>query len=812
MKKAKDTDLLHELALERELFRREAERHFRVFLDYTQQNYSRQWFHTLIAEKCQALFEGTLPTNKLMIFVPPQHGKQLKDSTLTPTPNGFKRHGDLKPGDYVFGRDGKAVRVLAVSPKTLTEYRVTFSDGSVFDCHGNHEWVVTDNSKHKEVTIETKQIAAQPLYSGTQGKRGCKYRFMVDSVVSVDFEPKAVAIDPYTLGAWLGDGKSEWPMIHIGGGDIEILSKIPYETKEGSGTTDRVFYIHGVSKQFKQYGLLGNKHIPNDYIFNSVDVRKQLIAGLIDTDGYVYPKNGRVTISNTNKRIIDSAALILRSLGQNVVVTAYEPQVSSSGIVGRQTVYQLCFNPTTDFPTVVPRKRIGRTITNRKRSIVSIEPLAESEREQGNCIQVEGGVYLVGERFVPTHNSEIVSRKFPAWALGRNPNTRLVGCSYSADLAQQFSRSIQRTIDDDCYKEVFPDTQLNGGKQSGFIRNVDLFEVVGYGGFYKAVGVGGSLTGTPVDIGIIDDPVKDALEANSETYRNRVWEWYTDVFLTRLHNNSKQILIQTRWHADDLAGRLLDREGDTWTVVSIPAIREDKLMADDPREVGEALWEERHSLVRLREIEKRSPRTFAALYQQRPTIEGGNIVKSDWFRRVSQYDFDHIHGNEPMVFFIDTAYTDKSDNDPTGIIATCKIGNDIYVAHGEKVLMRFPDLLRFLPTYVKEHGYTQASSVRIEPKANGLSVIDQLRATTGLNVVATPSPHDSKETRLNAASPTIESGRVVLVDGAWTEQFIDEVCGFPSKPHDEYVDVLCYAIDYHSKDLRPNGKLGGFFY
>ena len=172
----------------------------------------------------------------------------------------------------------------------------------------------------------------------------------------------------------------------------------------------------------------------------------------------------------------------------------------------------------------------------------------------------------------------------------------------------------------------------------------------------------------------------------------------------------------------------------------------------------------------------------------------------------------HIHGNEPMVFFIDTAYTDKSDNDPTGIIATCKIGNDIYVAHGEKVLMRFPDLLRFLPTYVKEHGYTQASSVRIEPKANGLSVIDQLRATTGLNVVATPSPHDSKETRLNAASPTIESGRVVLVDGAWTEQFIDEVCGFPSKPHDEYVDVLCYAIDYHSKDLRPNGKLGGFFY
>lgn len=419
--------------------------------------------------------------------------------------------------------------------------------------------------------------------------------------------------------------------------------------------------------------------------------------------------------------------------------------------------------------------------------------------------------------FVPPQHgkSEIVSRKFPAWALGVNPNLKIVGSSYSADLAQQFSRAIQRTIDSDEYAEVFPGTYLNGPKaesKRGYLRNVDMFEIVDHNGFYKAVGVGGSLTGTPADLGIIDDPVKDALEANSETYRDRVWEWYTDVFLTRLHNESKQIIIQTRWHSDDLAGRLLDRESDKWTVVSIPAIREDLEMADDPRKIGEALWEEKHSLERLREVEARSPRTFSALYQQRPTIEGGNIVKSEWFRHISPFEFDRIHGKEPMVFFIDTAYTDKTDNDPTGIIATCKIGNDIYIAHGEKVLMRFPDLLRFLPKYVEQHGYTASSSIRIEPKANGLSVIDQLRVTTRLNVVATPSPHDSKETRINAASPIVECGRIVLVDGPWTEQFIDEVCGFPSKPHDEYVDVLCYAIDYHGKDNKPNGKLGGFFY
>lgn len=416
--------------------------------------------------------------------------------------------------------------------------------------------------------------------------------------------------------------------------------------------------------------------------------------------------------------------------------------------------------------------------------------------------------------FVPPQHgkSEIVSRKFPAWVMGRNPRVKIVGSSYSSDLAQQFSRSIQRTIDSEEYSTVFPDTYLNGANAQketgrGWLRNVDLFETVGYGGFYKAVGVCGGLTGTPVDLGIIDDPVKDSIEAYSQTYRDRVWNWYNDVFLTRLHNQSKILLIMTRWHEDDLAGRLLEQEADQWEVLSIPAIREDENMKEDPRQMGEALWEERHSAERLREVERRSPRTFASLYQQRPTIDGGNIVKREWYGRVTQGEFHRIKGSEPIVFFVDTAYTDKQSGDPTGIIATCRIGNDLYITHAQKVLMKFPELVHFLPQYVREQGYTSQSSVRIEPKANGLSVIDQLQATTGLNVTKTPSPRESKETRLNAASPTIECGRVILVDGNWNEAYLDEVCGFPAKPHDEYVDLTCYAVDYHlNNPYRPINK------
>lgn len=403
----------------------------------------------------------------------------------------------------------------------------------------------------------------------------------------------------------------------------------------------------------------------------------------------------------------------------------------------------------------------------------------------------------------PQHGkSTIVSEAFPAWILGRKPRMKIVGCSYASSLAEKVSRNIQRQMDSPEYQALFPDTRLNSprlGRQGrGYLRNVDLFETVGEGGFYKAVGIGGGLTGTPVDLSIIDDPVKDALEAYSPTFRERVWEWYTSVLLTRLHNDSRQLFIMTRWHEDDLAGRILKLEPEKWTVLSIPAIRErlDDGNTADPRRPGEALWEARHSLSRLEGARQRSARIFSALYQQRPTVEGGNIVKRDWFGIISLDRFISMRDNEPIIFFLDTAFTEKSSNDPSGILAACRIKDTLYITHAQKVRMKFPELVRFVPVYVRDHGYTLRSSVRIEPKANGLSVIDQLKATTGLNVTRTPAPRESKETRLNAASVPVECGRVVLVEGSWNEEFLAEVCGFPAMPHDEYVDTLCYAVDH----------------
>jgi predicted phage terminase large subunit-like protein len=392
--------------------------------------------------------------------------------------------------------------------------------------------------------------------------------------------------------------------------------------------------------------------------------------------------------------------------------------------------------------------------------------------------------------------SELVSRQLPAWALGINPSLKIVAASYSSDLSQQFSRSIQQTLASEEYKAIFDGTQV-GGK--GYSHTLDMFEINGSRGFYKAVGVMGGLTGTPADIAIIDDPVKDALEAYSPTYRERVWDWYNSVLLTRLHNESRQLFIMTRWHDDDLAGRILKREPQNWEVLSIPAIceQEDDGELHSGRHVGEALWENRHSLERLRAAQTRAPRFFSALYQQHPTIEGGNIIKKEWFRFVSKHTFEQERAKAATSaqFFVDTAYTEKAKNDPTGVIGTQVIDGTLYVFCAKQVRMKFPDLCRFLPEYVRDNHYNYNSQIHIEPKANGLSVIDQLRESTQLNVVPTPTPKDSKETRLNAVSPFVESGRVCIVEGDFNEIFIDEIIGFPAKEHDEFVDLLCYAIN-----------------
>ena len=211
----------------------------------------------------------------------------------------------------------------------------------------------------------------------------------------------------------------------------------------------------------------------------------------------------------------------------------------------------------------------------------------------------------------PRHGkSELASRLFPAYVFGRYPDMSIIGTSYSADLSSRFNRDIQRIIEQPEYRAVFPRTTLSAKNtrtvaSGNYLRNSDLFEIIGHKGSYRSAGVGGGITGMGGDILIIDDPFKDRAEADSPTIRRKVWDWYTSTLYTRLAPGGGILLINTRWHMDDLSGRLLEAErrgeGDAWRVVNFPAIATE----DEPhRKCGEALHPERYPLEQLEGIRR----------------------------------------------------------------------------------------------------------------------------------------------------------------------------------------------------------------
>jgi len=631
---------------------------FRDFVQYTKPDYEINWHHDLLMDYLQQFAEGKI--KKLMVFMPPQHGKLLPIDTPILTTKGWVNHGDLIPGDFVYGQDGKPKKVIANSGSYKWKVvNMTFQDGKTIKCANEHLWNIKveydDRKGRRELICETKDIF-------NKKHRRLPY---IDVSPCLDTEKKELEIEPYILGCWLGDGHSRQGVLTVGQEDIEHFSKLG-EAREVKKGIYRVL-IDGLTTKLRANNLYKNKHIPIDYLLSSKEQRLELLRGLMDTDGCV-DKEGNCEFSQKDNQLVKDVYVLIRSLGIKCRIKYYDAFINGK-LVGKKC--RIGFNPNKGehiFNLQRKQDRLNNKIRgdrNDKYKLFIKSIIDENEYVQGNCIQVEGSMYLAGYDLIPTHNSELTSRRLPAYLLGRNPKLKIIGCSYSSDLATSFNRDVQRIIDDQKYSEIFPDTTLNGAgakAKGNYLRNSDMFEIVEHRGFYKSIGVGGSLTGTPADIGIIDDPVKDAIEAESITYRSRVWDWFTQVFLTRLHNDSQIIVTQTRWNLDDLSGRILSRmnHDNSWTILSLPAINEGVTSIHDVREPGEALWESKHSLKRLMEIKVANPRAFQALYQQDPKPFEGGLVFSKW-NSISLEDFNQVKG-------LDGYGMDFGYNDPTVLL------------------------------------------------------------------------------------------------------------------------------------------------
>ncbi|MBR6830808.1 MAG: phage terminase large subunit [Tidjanibacter sp.] len=279
----------------------------------------------------------------------------------------------------------------------------------------------------------------------------------------------------------------------------------------------------------------------------------------------------------------------------------------------------------------------------------------------------------------PQHGKSFgASEMLPAYMLGLDPELHIAIASYSASLAQRFNKRIQRLIDSDRYKALFPDTTIksNGSKNTTHARTAEHTEIIDHSGEITAVGREGPLTGNRVDIFIIDDLYKDAMEANSPVTRENCWEWYTSVVRTRMHNDSRELIVFTRWHHEDLIGRLLDCEPHTeltrweqldniapneWIVYNLQAIKESPATETDPRQAGEPLWPERQSKELLEQKRLLDPLRFECMYQGQPNNEEG-VLYGDRFATYQKMP-DDIRRR--------TNYTDTADTGDDYLCSIC---------------------------------------------------------------------------------------------------------------------------------------------
>lgn len=384
----------------------------------------------------------------------------------------------------------------------------------------------------------------------------------------------------------------------------------------------------------------------------------------------------------------------------------------------------------------------------------------------------------------PQHGkSQSVTESLPSWYLGNKPQGRVIEISYNEDFAQLFGRRNKQKI------EQFGG-QIFGVELAKQPCTNTEFELTNNIGGMISRGVLTGVTGRPCNLMIIDDPVKNRQEADSESYRNRVFNEWNDSFKTRLAPGAKVILIMTRWHEDDLAGRILETEENV-RYLRLPCEAEE----DDPmgRTKGAALCPEIGKdnawlkQFKASYVSKEGSRTWNALFQGRPTAMSGNMLMRDWW----QY-YDELPEIADWVMSVDAAFKDKKDNDFVAIQIWGKSGANMYLIDAVKKHLNFQATIREIVRL--RYTYPKCLTTLIEDKANGSAIIQMLRSE--LPGIIPIEPKGGKIARVNAVSGAIESGNVYLPrNKPFTQDFIDECASFPNGAHDDQVDCMSQGLN-----------------
>ncbi len=396
----------------------------------------------------------------------------------------------------------------------------------------------------------------------------------------------------------------------------------------------------------------------------------------------------------------------------------------------------------------------------------------------------------------PRHGkSELISRRFVPWLQGKDPYRNVIFATYNEDFAKDFGADVRNIMAMPQYKQIFPKFGFRkGGASKSRIQTES-------GGMSVFVGRGGSITGRGGDFVILDDPIKDSIEANSPTTREQLWQWFTQVLMTRLMTATASIVIvQTRWHEDDLIGRLTDptnphfseEEASKWKIINLPALAED----DDPlgRKNGDLLWPERFDIEFMEAQRRLDPRGFAALYQGRPTPEDGDL-----FQRDNLVFYDRKNMPEDMRIYAASDHavgTDKTRNDATCLlIVGVDKNDDIYLLDcwwekqpADKVVNAMLALMKKWKPLIwwAEKGHIS--------KAIGPFLRKRMAEERTYCRIEEVTPVHNKVQRSQSIMGRMAMKKVLLPKvSPWTQKAVDELLKFPNSRHDDFVDTLAWV-------------------
>jgi predicted phage terminase large subunit-like protein len=395
----------------------------------------------------------------------------------------------------------------------------------------------------------------------------------------------------------------------------------------------------------------------------------------------------------------------------------------------------------------------------------------------------------------PQHGKSWAAEDFTAWVAGKHPEWKTIYASYSDDLGVLRNMNLQRLFRSQRYRQIFPNLMIGA---PGYQCNASLIEYAGGPGSFRNTTVNGPITGMEQHLGVLDDFVKGRAEANSKSQRDKTWNWFTDDFSSRFSKDSALLAICTRWHVDDLIGRLM-KKYPNMRVLSFQAIAEKD---ESFRRKGEALFPSLKPLDMLLDQKKlMSEASWQAEYQQHPYVVGGGIIPIEKLQIISAFDRGEISST---VLAVDKAATHGGDGAFTAIVIMHKMKNGTFViervVRGRWGVLELERTIKYWADATKETLRTWCFKVviEVEPGSGGKESAEAtIRNLAGHACIGDkPGAGRSKELRAEPFAAQVQGGNVYLHAGAWVQDFLEEAESFPNSPYKDQIDAAAMAFHH----------------